>query len=236
MKKYCNIEHIPVVIWGDRSKHVILCVHGNKSNKEDLPIEKFASLATAKGYQLVSFDLPKHGERSEEDTLCKVQVCVEELQIIYDYCKKKWDDVSLFANSMGAYFSLLALQDKPIQRAWFLSPVVNMERIIDNMMMWFGVTKERLQEEKIIETPIGETLYWDYYMYVKEHPVSCWNVPTHMLYGSKDELCERDTIENFTQTFSAELSVLEDAEHFFHTEEQLTDMERWMLQQLENLN
>ncbi|RHU10573.1 hypothetical protein DW716_00715 [Absiella sp. AM27-20] len=36
--------------------------------------------------------------------------------------------------SIGTYFSLLAYADEPIQHAWFLSPIVNMQVIVENMM------------------------------------------------------------------------------------------------------
>lgn len=51
---------------------------------------------------------------------------------------------------------ILAFQNDVIEKALFLSPVVNMERIIENMMKWFNVTPELLQKEMTIETPIGQ--------------------------------------------------------------------------------
>ena len=50
-------------------------------------------------------------------------------------------EINVFACSMGAYFSLLAYQNDVLEKALFLSPVVNMERIIENMMKWFNVTR-----------------------------------------------------------------------------------------------
>lgn len=69
---------------------------------------------------------------------------------------------------MGGYFSLLAYYDEPLEHAFFLSPVLDMERIIQSMMNWFSVSEQRLQAEREISTPIGQTLYWDYYCYAKE--------------------------------------------------------------------
>lgn len=84
----------------------------------------------------------------------------------------------LFANSIGAYFSLLAYLDEPLEKVFFLSPVVNMQRIIENMMIAFSITEEQLEQQRIISTPIGQYLYWDYYCFVKEHPIIKWSVPT----------------------------------------------------------
>lgn len=73
----------------------------------------------------------------------------------------------------------------------FFSPIVNMERIISNMMEGFQVNEERLKAECEIQLSIGQTLEWNYYYYVKENPICFeWNVPTSILYGSDDNLSE----------------------------------------------
>ena len=41
-----------------------------------------------------------------------------------------------------------------ISRAFFISPIVNMERLITDMMSWVNVTEEGLQEQKYIETEV----------------------------------------------------------------------------------
>ena len=137
-----KIDSIPSVIWGEKSVKVFIAVHGSMSNKEDETIKILADNVTSKGYQLISFDLPEHDEKKSDNTPCKVQFCVSELSIIMDYAKKHWNEVNLFACRMGAYFSLLAYKNESIRKALFLSPVVNMERIIDNRMMAFNITKE----------------------------------------------------------------------------------------------
>lgn len=223
-----NIGHIPALLWGEPTGHLLLAVHGNLSHKADTVIELLAQHAVSKGWQMLSFDLPEHGDRKGEPLLCKAQICVEELGTVITYAKTLVDDISLFGCSMGAYFSLLAYRDEPIRKALFLSPVVDMKRLIGNMMIWFSVSEERLQAEGEIATPIGQTLYWDYYQYVKANPISDWNVPTHILYGSADNLCEQDIIERFSGRFGCNLTVLEAGEHFFHTTEQLQCYERWL--------
>jgi alpha-beta hydrolase superfamily lysophospholipase len=223
-----KIENIPAVIWGDSSEYVIIAVHGNMSNKRDVPIQILAQHAFIKGYQVLSFDLPEHGDRQTEDTPCKVQNCVQDLKKIISYAKENWKQISLFANSMGVYFSLLAYKDEAIEKAWFLSPVVDMQHIISNMMSWFNVSEEQLQREQTLSTPIGQKLYWDYYCYVKEYPIEKWNIPTTILYGSKDDMCDRDTINQFVEQFKCELTVEHDAEHYFHTTEQLDALKEWL--------
>ena len=223
-----TIGNIPATVWGEESEKLIIAVHGNFSHKEDVVIQLLADEAIQKGYQVLSFDLPEHGERKDEDTPCKVQICVNNLREILEYARTQGKELSLFACSMGAYFSLLAYQNTDLKKALFLSPVVDMERIINNMMTWFDVTPERLQKEGTISTPVGQKLYWDYFCYVKEHPVDTWNADTSILYGADDKVVEFDTISRFAEKFHSTLEIMESGEHYFHTDEQLKFFTHWL--------
>lgn len=232
IKQSLKIENIPAILWGDKSDKLFVVVHGNMSNKADDAIVIFAEEATAIGYQVFSFDLPEHGERKDESYAYKVQNCVKDLNTIMEYAKALSNNISLFACSMGAYFSLLAYSNEPLQQCLFLSPVVNMKRIINNMMTWFNVTEDRLKTEKEIPTPAGHILYWDYYCYVKEHPVTAWNKSTSILYGSEDNISEFDVISEFAKHFDCDLQVVEKGEHYFHSEEQMQVFRQWLKKHL----
>ena len=224
-----KINDIPSIIWGEKSSEVYIAVHGNMSNKEDQVIKILAEKVVSKGYQLLSFDLPEHGERKDNTTyLCKVQNCVKDLKQVIEYAKKNFDEIYLWACSMGAYFSLVSYKDEDIKQCLFLSPVVNMKIIIDNMMLLSSVTEKELKEKQEVKTDFGQTLYWDYYKYVKENPIINWNKKTYILYGNKDNLQEEKIINDFCIKFNCKLSVLENGEHFFHTEEQLEFYKNWL--------
>lgn len=227
-KKFIKIDNIPLVIWGEDSSKVFIAIHGNQSNKEDIVIEILAKIAVSKGYQVISFDLPEHGDRVSENTLCKVQNCVPELLKIYDFVSERYEEINLWACSLGAYFSLVAYQQVDFKQCLFLSPVVDMQRLIENMMSWFNICEKDLKEQMVIETPIGETLYYDYYCYVKEHPIIKWNNQTMILYGQKDNLCEYEYIQKFTKRFKCDLKIMENGEHFFHLDNQLEFYQKWL--------
>ncbi|PJI06993.1 MULTISPECIES: alpha/beta hydrolase [Clostridium] len=227
-KENLKIENIPAILWGTKSDKLFIAVHGNMSNKADDAIVIFAKEAVHKGYIVLSFDLPEHGDRKNENYACTVQNCVKDLNIIMNYARSISNNISLFACSMGAYFSLLAYNTEPIKQCLFLSPVVNMKRIIINMMTWFNISESKLKEEKEISTPIGQTLYWDYYCYVKAHPIITWNKPTSILYGIKDNVCEFNIISDFAKKFNCDLRIMEDGEHYFHTEKQLDFLGHWL--------
>jgi len=220
---------IPAIIWGKPSDQLLIEVHGNFSNKEDTVISMMAEKAVAKGYQVLSFDLPKHGERVAEDYECIPENCVSDLIAVYKYVKSLAADISLFACSLGAYFALLAYHHFNIRQSLFLSPVVNMERIISNMMKEFQVSEDRLKTEKQIKLQNGQTLYWDYYCYVRENPICFdWKIPTAILYGSDDNLSEWSEISAFAERYQAAVEFLEHGEHYFHTKEQLQQFGMWI--------
>lgn len=145
----------------------------------------------------------------------------------FDSVSEKYGTVSVIGNSIGAFFAMTALQNKQVETALFISPVVNMEKLIIDMMMWAKITEEELCARKEIETTYGETLSWKYLCYVREHPVT-WNVPTRILYGEKDHLTSYETMLSFTRKIGAELTVMENGEHWFHTEEQMRFLDDWI--------
>ena len=140
----------------------------------------------------------------------------------------EYDSLDLIANSIGAFFSMNAGIDEMIHRAYFISPVVDMEKLILNMMSWANVTEKELEEKGVIPTSFGEDLSWEYLCYVREHPAS-WTVPTRILYGSRDNLTSHETITAFAKAHGAELTVMDGGEHWFHTDEQMQFLDNWII-------
>ena len=60
--------------------------------------------AEEKGYQTISFDLPGHGERADENERCDIWNGVRDLAIVRDYVLANWKEISLYACSLGVYF------------------------------------------------------------------------------------------------------------------------------------
>ena len=141
--------------------------------------------------------------------------------------KKTYDRVTLIANSIGAFFAMNAGIEREISRAYFISPVVDMEKLIRDMMSWAGVTESKLRQEGVIHTAFGEDLSWEYLCYVRSHTIS-WNVPTEILYGSRDDVTSPETIREFADRHHADLTVMEGGEHWFHTEEQMAFLDKWI--------
>ena len=225
-KKRVTIEGIPTIIWGPYSKKVYIYLHGKMGCKENA--KHFADIAIARGYQVISFDLPEHGERKNEDYPIMAWNSVKDLKCISNYVISNWKDISLYACSLGAYFSLLAYKDINFKKCLFQCPLLNMEKLIENMMKWFNVTEEQLKREKEVATPMNEILYYDYWIYSKENPVDIWCSKTYLLYPSKDALTERSTIDDFVNRNSVQLTILDGAEHYFTEDKYLEQLEVWL--------
>ena len=106
----------------------------------------------------------------------------------YDEARRQYEHIILLANSIGAYFTMLALGDQAPDRALFVSPVLDIERLILDMMAWAGVSEQALCERGEVPTDFGETLSWAYLCYVREHPIA-WQVPTEILYAGATIWC-----------------------------------------------
>lgn len=151
----------------------------------------------------------------------------EEFSQFFDDVCKTYQSVEIIANSIGAFFVMNALVNKKIEKAYFISPIVDMERLIRNMMQWANVTEKQLQDEQEIQTEFGETLSWKYLCYVRNHPLK-WKIPTHILYAQNDNLTSYKTILEFSKKINATLTVMEEGEHWFHTKEQMAFLDKWL--------
>jgi len=221
-----SVNEIPAILWGKESNKIFIYVHGKMGRKEYA--ENFAKIAEQKGHQTLSFDLPEHGERTDDHTYrCDVWNGMKDLTAIADYAFANWDKVSLFACSLGAYFSLNTYADREFEQILFQSPIVDMRWLVQHMMLWSGVTEEQLEREKEIDTPI-DLLRWDYYNYIKEHPISKWHSGTHILYGALDNLQEKSSLDDFAEKFHCELSISEGSEHAFMAERDFAIVDVWM--------
>lgn len=225
----CFIGAIPAVVYGEPSDRAYLFVHGKCGNKEEG--RAFAEVICPKGWQVLSLDMPGHGERQGDGSLFDPWHTVPDLRVALSWARERWDRLALRATSLGAWFAMLAWEGPAPERALLVSPLVDLARLIRNMMTWAGVTETELREKGEILTDFGETLSWRYYQYALDHPILDWDCPTAVLYAGGDHLTERPVIEDFATRFGWSLTVMENGEHWFHTSEQLAVLDRWTQEQ-----
>jgi len=195
-------------------KKALIYIHGKGGNAEE-----------AEYYKPFFNEYDVFGLDYKTDTPWETR---EEILAEYETVHKKYDSISIIANSIGAYFAMNALSDKKLERAFFISPIVNMEKLITDIMLWTNVTEQELKDKQEIETSFGETLSWKYLCYVRENPV-VWNTVTDILYAGNDNLTSLETITKFAKETNSSLKIMEDGEHWFHTKEQLAFLDNWLL-------
>ena len=194
-------------------KKLVIYIHGKGGNAD----EAYHYKPLFPDYDVIGFDY-----KSETPWVAK-----QEFSAYFDSVAAGYDEVVLIANSIGAFFSMNALGEKRIKQALFISPMVNLEKLICNMMLWANVSEDELREKGEIATNFGETLSWKYLCYVRDNPIK-WNIPTHILYGSNDNLTDLETMREFAQKVDATLTIMDGGEHWFHTAEQMQFLDRWI--------
>ena len=199
-------------------KDLIVYVHGKGGSAEEA--EHYEPLFPES--KVVGFDY-----RSQTPWEAK-----EEFPAFFAAQRQRCRRLMLIANSIGAYFSLSALEETLVDRAYLISPVVDMEKLILDLMRRSNVTEAELAEKGEIAADFGETLSWRYLCHVREHPAS-WRVPTVILYGEHDALTSLETISAFARRTSAGLTVMPGGEHWFHTAEQMRFLDDWLRERKE---
>jgi hypothetical protein len=200
-----------------RKRRAVVYVHGMGGNADEA--EHYKELFPDS--EVIGFDYKSQTPREAK----------EEFALYAKSIKDKYGEAFLIANSIGAYYSMIAGIDVFFEKAYLISPVTDMEKIIYGMMKAANVTEDELKEKGVIRTQGGADLSWEYLSYVRDNPIK-WKVPSEILYGSNDELISFETVKEFAACHNARITVMDGGEHWFHTDEQMRFLDDW----LRNLN
>lgn len=217
---------IPAALYGAESEKIFLCVHEQFGNKFEA--ESFARIAVPLGWQVLAVDLPEHGERAGNSSArFDPWHSVPELHGIISSLRSKNKRVALRAVSIGAWFSLLAARGISLECCLLVSPLLNMERMIADMMRSANISEDTLKEVGEIVVPNGTVLSYDYLLYARNNPptLSCLNAK--VLWGENDAVVPFDTVEAFCKANHCGLTVMPAGEHWFHTAEQCKFLSEW---------
>ena len=194
-------------------KNVVIYIHGKYGTAEEAEYyRKFFNETDIIGFEYTS-EYPWDFQKEFSNFIDNIYI--------------KYKKISIIANSIGAYFTMLSLINKNIEKAFFISPIVDMEKLITDMMFLENITEEELYKKKEIKTSFGEILSWDYLTFARKNPIE-WNIPTYILYGENDDLTSYETILNFTNKSKANLTIMKGGEHWFHTDEQIEFLNNWI--------
>ena len=189
-----KIGSTPALLIGDKSEKVFLFVHGLHGRKEEALA--FAEVALPKGYQVMGIDLPLERKPWEVMPL---------LNEVSDYLYGNWKNVSVRANSIGSWFLLLAFQNRKVEQALLVSPILDMKKFIELM-------------------PQREN---DYYEWVVNNPITHWNAPTYILRPKIDLIVGEEVGRDFINQHQCQVTIMPNGEHWFHTPEQLAFLKAW---------
>ena len=101
-------------------KKAILYIHGKGGSY----LEAEAYKKNCAGFDIIGVDYKDYFPWSVE----------KQIKTAYDKVHKKYKHICLLANSIGAYFAMYALQNCQLEKALFISPVLDMERLILDML------------------------------------------------------------------------------------------------------
>ena len=149
-------------------------------------------------------------------------------KIIHEFNEiaKKYKSIYIIANSIGSFYTYRYLSSFKIEKAFFISPLVDMKAMIEGLMKQYKISLDILKTRKIISFDNGQTLSYDFYESLKEK--DNWNIKTHILYGEKDKIVDKDSIFNFVVHHNSSLTIMENGEHYFHTPSQLRFIKKWI--------
>ena len=200
-----------------KNRKVAVYIHGLHGSSEEIRDYAFLS----QQYVLVGLDY-QDGNPWELEQRIK-----DEFKEITDGCK----EIIVIANSIGAFYAYRYLSEFDIKKAFFISPIADMNQIIINMMMDNGVTFEEFKKKKIIHLDNGQTLSYDFAQFVNKK--DNWKVPTEILYGGRDDIVYIENIQTFLEDHPyASLTIKKDAEHYFHTNEDKKFIKKWIMREL----
>ena len=189
-----NIGSTPALLLGEKSEKIFLFVHGLHGRKEEA--FAFAEVVVPKGYQVLGIDMSVEHKPWEVLPL---------LKDIRDFLYENWKNVSVRANSIGAWFALLAFQNMKVEQALFVSPILDMKKFIELM-------------------PQRED---DYYEWVVNHPITRWDASTYILRPAVDPVVSEEVGRDFINQHQCQVTLMPDGEHWFHTPEQLAFLKEW---------
>ena len=173
------------------------------------------------GYQVLSIDLPEHGERKYgEEEICAVDSGAGAAN--GDKTLSKQMEANQFAGEQHWRILFNAGDGKRQYRkgAVCFADCGYGTADFDNDAPVKATEAQRQEKGKIV-TDFGQTLSWQYLCWIREHALQNWAIPMAVLYAGRDTMTDYETIETFAKKHAAKLTVYEQGEHRFHAPEQL---------------
>lgn len=207
--EYLKINNIPSKLYSADHPHgTVLAVHGFGGSKESVAISGLAEAITPQGLNVLSWDLPAHGERTETAEALSIDRCINEIISIEQYINENiGGEIYAFATSFGGLCMLhrIAESNDPYRRIVLRVPAVNMSRtlITISKMQDPEFTIEKAEENGFF-VRMSRDYNIPYHFYDELCSLSClhtrpeWNTDRIMtIYAGNDELVSPEDTEIF---------------------------------------
>lgn len=188
------IANVEALIIGEKTDKVYLFVHGHGGNKEEA--QAFAEVVNPLGYQVIGIDLSLMEMPEKVMSL---------LTDVAQYLKQNYRSINVRANSIGCWFSMQVFQQGGLDKALFVSPLLDMKTFIE----------------------CADHREKRYYEWVQSHPIERWNTETFILRPRRDAVIAEKVYESFLSQHPCQVEIVENGEHRFHTTEQLEILRQW---------
>ncbi len=154
--EYIDIGGIPAKLYKvDDAVGTVLAVHGFAGSKESAAIEGLAALVCRRGLNVLTYDLPAHGVRTESAEQLAAERCIGEMLAVERYIAEKLGgEMYAFATSFGGMCLLHRLEQAAdsFKRIVLRVPAVNMAKslVAITKMTDRGFSMEKAKEQGFV--------------------------------------------------------------------------------------
>lgn len=182
----------------------VIYIHGNSGSAEQARCYE----DLFEGSQVLGFDY--------------LSKTAEEAQVEFPLYFRQFgnEKVCVIAESIGAYFAMISLDSSLVGRAYFISPVADMEKVILKTLSSDGYSEKDLFERKTITCQNSIVLSYDDLSFIRSITVP-WDVRTSVLYGERDNL---QSIDDIRKRFD-DICIVKDHGHWFEDTEEI---DKWI--------
>lgn len=213
----------------EKIKKVIIFLTGFAGHKDNSTCEKFAGrvLDKYKGCAVVTFNWPCHGDDVKKKLM--LSDCLTYLRSVIGYAKNTLCAEELYCNatSFGAYMTMLYIRDNgnPFRKTVLRAPAVNMYELLTRRIMKEDEL-ERLMKGKTVSVGfdrkievnadfIGDLQKED----IKQADFIDFADDILIIQGTKDEVVDRNVVQQFAEDNVIEYYPIENADHRFQAKE-----------------
>ena len=206
---------------------LIILVHGFNATKKNKVIMSLDSCLSEMKISTLKIDLYNHGESEGEFEDMTVIKCIDSVFDTINYAKSKFKGkIGLFATSMGALVSMMAVSKNPVDFLLLRSPVVQKQG--DIIVNFHKLDQKKWKKEGIakwdnkfgFKTKLKYNFYEDAQKYSALEIASKLNMPTLIFHGNTDDFVPFEGSEKLNKLLKdSTFYTLPGATHFYKEEE-----------------